>query len=134
MFRQALYAGLACAALAGPAAQASATLAFGNADDVAYVTGDVSEAALDQLVELSDLYHLTVLMTHVDGDTRHRVRVQIINSQGQTVLQTVAVGSLLLANLAPDTYTIEAEIGGQQRRVTTPVDPTGIDNRIELRW
>lgn len=61
------------------------------------------------------------------------VHVSVINNRGRTVLQTVAEGPFLLADLLTGTYTIRASFNGQVKTQTVTILPD-LHQHLSFVW
>ncbi len=85
---------------------AAGHLTVRNQDGVAYVSGGVGTEEMQALKAMSAHFNLKVTMATNSGHFVSDVEVRIEDSHGQTVLDTVADGPLLFAQLKPGTYTV----------------------------
>jgi L-amino acid N-acyltransferase YncA len=111
-------------------------LVFGmdvRAADVPYLSGGVGADAREELLAKEKEYNLKIVVAERSGDYLAGVKVVIESARKEPVLDTTMEGPILLAKLAPGTYTIRAVNDGQTltRTVTVPAQGLG---RVDLRW
>ena len=89
---------------------------------VTYVTGGIGKDESDAMKQAASRYSLAIEMSSPAGPRAEYVadvKIDIRDQQGKTVLSTTSDGPMLLANLPPGRYTINADKNGksQQRSV-----------------
>jgi hypothetical protein len=104
-----------------------------RAADVPYLSGGVGADAREELLAKEKEYNLKIVAAEKSGDYLAGVKVVIESARKEQVLDTTMEGPILLAKLAPGTYTIRAVNDGQTltRTVTVPAQGLG---RVDLRW
>ena len=104
-----------------------------RAGDVPYLSGGVGADAREELLAKEKEYNLKIVAAEKSGDYLAGVKVVIESARKEQVLDTTMEGPILLAKLAPGTYTIRAVNDGQTltRTVTVPAQGLG---RVDLRW
>jgi L-amino acid N-acyltransferase YncA len=104
-----------------------------RAGDVPYLSGGVGADAREELLAKEKEYNLKIVGAEKSGDYLAGVKVVIESARKEQVLDTTMEGPILLAKLAPGTYTIRAVNDGQTltRTVTVPAQGLG---RVDLRW
>ena len=104
-----------------------------RAGDVPYLSGGVGADARAELLAKEKEYNLKIVVAERSGDYLAGVKVVIESARKEQVLDTTMEGPILLAKLAPGTYTIRAVNDGQTltRTVTVPAQGLG---RVDLRW
>jgi len=104
-----------------------------RAGDVPYLSGGVGADAREELLAKEKEYNLKIVVAERSGDYLAGVKVVIESARKEQVLDTTMEGPILLAKLAPGTYTIRAVNDGQTltRTVTVPAQGLG---RVDLRW
>ena len=104
-----------------------------RAGDVPYLSGGVGADAREELLAKEKEYNLKIVVAERSGDYLAGVKVVIESARKEPVLDTTMEGPILLAKLAPGTYTIRAVHDGQTltRTVTVPAQGLG---RVDLRW
>jgi hypothetical protein len=104
-----------------------------RAADVPYLSGGVGADAREELQAKEKEYNLKIVAAEKSGDYLAGVKVVIESARKEQVLDTRMEGPILLAKLAPGTYTIRAVNDGQTltRTVTVPAQGLG---RVDLRW
>ena len=101
-------------------------------DDITYVTGGFGQEESCAMKAAAGNYDLMLTFAERDGSYVADVNVQIIDSSGRTVLQTVS-GPLLLVNLPAGKYRIAADYNGATRWRTVSVGGSHHD-RLTLTW
>lgn len=102
-------------------------------EGVRFASGGVgAEEAAAMRAAASD-YSLEILFASRQGAHLSGVEVRIARTDGAEVLDTTSQGPMLLVDLPPGTYTLEASVGGasQTRRFTVADDTR---SRLDLRW
>jgi L-amino acid N-acyltransferase YncA len=104
-----------------------------RAGDVPYLSGGVGADSREELLAKEKEYNLKIVVAERSGDYLAGVKVVIESARKEQVLDTTMEGPILLAKLAPGTYTIMAVNDGQTltRTVTVPAQGLG---RVDLRW
>lgn len=132
----AVAAGLAAAFFAaGPAfAQLQA-----NHADVPYTTGGVTSDEADALRAQAHDYSLEVTMAapgEVPGynDFVAGTAVRVLDGKGNLVLDVQDAGPILLADLPPGDYTLEAVDSGQVQTQHVRVGPRGGRTQVTFLW
>ncbi len=104
-----------------------------RAADVPYISGGAGADAREELLAKEREYNLKIIAAEKSGDYLAGVKVVIESARKEQVLDTTMEGPILLAKLAPGTYTIRATSDGQMltRRVTIPAQ--GL-RQVDFRW
>lgn len=89
-------------------------------NDISYVTGGFGADESCAMKDAAGNYDLMLTFAERDGSYVADVNVQIIDSRGHTVLETVS-GPLLLANLPAGKYRVRADYNGASRWQTVSV-------------
>jgi hypothetical protein len=79
---------------------------------VAYVSGGIGEHQQAAMRAAAGRYSLMMTFAERDGDFLNDIKVNIANSGGHTVLDTLS-GPMLLVDLPPGQYTVRADFGGE---------------------
>jgi len=104
-----------------------------RAGDVPYLSGGVGADAREELLAKEKEYNLKIVVAERSGDYLAGVKVVIESARKEQVLDTTMEGPILLAKLAPGTYTIKAISDGQTLTRTVAVPAHGL-GRVDLRW
>jgi hypothetical protein len=104
-----------------------------RAADVPYVSGGVGADAREELLAKEKEYNLKIVAAEKSGDYLAGVKVVIESARKEQVLDTTMEGPILLAKLAPGTYTIKAISDGQTLTRTVAVPAHGL-GQVDLRW
>jgi hypothetical protein len=82
--------------------------------DVTFFSGGVGSDEQDAIKAVRDDYNLSLLFSaQGTGEYLSDAKVNITDSSGNRVLDTVAKGPMLLAKLKPGNYTVTAELEGK---------------------
>ena len=82
--------------------------------DVTFVSGGVGVDERNEMQAIRAEYNLSVLFSvQSTGEYLSGVKVSIVDSKGNLLLETVSDGPMLLAKLKPGRYNINAELEGQ---------------------
>ncbi|MGE5170240.1 MAG: hypothetical protein ACM3JC_07685 [Rudaea sp.] len=134
--RAALLAGLTTVFLAAPPASAQ----FQAHDaDVPYTTGGITSDEADALRAKARDYSLEVTMAapgEVPGynDFVAGAAVRVLDAGGNVVLDARDTGPILLANLPPGDYTLEAADDGRAQTRHVRVGPSGRRTQVTFLW
>ncbi len=104
---------------------ASGDLEVHDQDGVSYVSGGVGSDERRMLQAMSGQFNLKLTMTMNDGHFVSDIRVRIQNSDGRTLVDTVADGPILFAQLAPDTYNVSCTLDSTTLNQTANVGGRG---------
>lgn len=98
-----------------------------------YLTGGVGQDEQQYMREAAPRYPLAMTFTASTGQYLSDVKVTVKDRKGETVLSAVSTGPMMLVNLAPGQYTVEAAFEGktQTRKVALA---KGQHQRLALRW
>jgi hypothetical protein len=99
---------------------------------ITYVTGGFGADESSAMKEAAGNYDLVLTFADRDGSYVAEVNVQIIDRDGQPVLDTVS-GPLLLASLPPGEYRVRADYGGLSRWQTVRVGGER-QSRLVFTW
>jgi hypothetical protein len=82
--------------------------------DVTFVSGGVGGDERSAMQAIRADYNLSLLFSlQGSGEYLSEVQVNITDSKGDTLLETVADGPMLLTKLKPGRYTVTVELNGQ---------------------
>jgi hypothetical protein len=123
---------VAAAVLALPAV-AGATLEVHNQGAVAFVSGGVGHEEQQALEAMSGRFNLKLTMALTNGEFVSDATVRIRDVQGQVVLDTVADGPLLFAQLKPGTYTVSCTLDGREIQKTAQL-ASGKRQQLVFTW
>ena len=96
------------------------TAAFAT-QPVPFVSGGIGEEGRQAIAEVQQDYNLKLVFTGHGGMYLSDVSVGIRDSHGQEILRTESDGPILLANLEPGTYTVDAEAKGYHKTQSVKV-------------
>lgn len=101
--------------------------------DIRYLSGGIGQEEAQAMREAARRYNLAMTFTIGTGQFVSDVKVVVKNKGGNVVLDTVSDGPMLLANLPPGPYTVEATFEGktQTRKVTVAQNK---HRQLILRW
>lgn len=82
--------------------------------DVTFVSGGVGSDERNEMQAIRADYNLSLLFSvQGTGEYLSEVKVSIADSKGNTLIETVSDGPMLLAKLKPGRYNVTAELEGQ---------------------
>jgi hypothetical protein len=113
-----------------------ALLAFSmevRAADVPYISGGAGVDAREELLAKEKEYNLKIIAADKSGDYLAGVKVVIESARKEQVLDTTMEGPILLAKLAPGTYTIRVTSDGQMLTRTVTIPAQGL-RQVDFRW
>jgi len=116
--RRAFATGTLALALGAPLALAQPTT-MNAPGGVEFVTGGITSDEADQLRRRSDEFPLEVTFARrmdVGNAFAADIHVRLVDATGRTVLEVPTALPILLANVPPGRYTVEATYDGQTRR------------------
>ena len=123
---------VAAAVLALPAA-AAGTLEVHNQGAVAFVSGGVGDEEQQALKAMIGRFNLKLTMALTNGEFVSDATVRIRDAQGQVVLDTIADGPLLFAQLKPGTYTVSCSLDGKDIQKTAHLT-NGKRQQLVFTW
>ena len=118
------------------AAVAVAIVAFAlraHAADVPFVSGGVGADERQDLLAKEKEYTLKIVVAEDKGDFLADVQVVIEASNKEHILDTTMDGPILLAKLAPGTYTVSATSDGKTQTRTVTI-AAGALRQLDFRW
>ena len=121
------------AVLLVPMAGAWAELKVRNDEGVAYISGGVTADEQRALESMSGHFDLKVTMALANGHFLADTPIQIRDSHDKTLLDVVADGPLLFAQLPPGTYTVRCSLNGQHQEHTIHVN-AGKQEHLACTW
>lgn len=90
--------------------------------DITFVSGGVGSDERNAMQAVRADYNLSVLFSlQGTGEYLSEVLVNISDSKGNTLLETVADGPMLLAKLKPGSYIVTVELNGQVAQSKAPI-------------
>jgi len=104
-----------------------------GAVDVPHISGGVGEDARQELLAKEKEYNLKIIAAEKSGDYLANVKVVIESARKERLLDTTMEGPILLAKLAPGTYTIKATSGGRTLTRTVTIPAQGV-RQVDFRW
>ena len=104
-----------------------------RAADVPYISGGAGVDAREELLAKEKEYNLKIIAAEKSGDYLAGVKVVIESARNERMLDTTMEGPILLAKLAPGTYTIRAISDGQTLTRTVTIPAQGL-RQVDLRW
>jgi hypothetical protein len=100
---------------------------------VAYVSGGAGVDEREALLTQEKDYSLKIVTAETSGDYLAGVQVVIESAKKQRLLETTMDGPILLAKLAPGTYTIRATSGEKTLTKTVTIAAQGL-RLVDFRW
>ena len=104
-----------------------------RAADAPYISGGTGADERAELLAKEKEYNLKIIGAAKSGDYLAGVKVVIESAKKERVLDTTMDGPILLAKLAPGTYTIRATSGGQTLTQTVTIPAQGL-RQANFRW
>ena len=104
-----------------------------RAADAPHVSGGTGADERAELLAKEKEYNLKILGAAKSGDYLAGVKVTIESATKERVLDTTMDGPILLAKLAPGTYTIRATSGSQTLTQTVTIAGQGL-RQVNFRW
>ncbi len=111
---------------------AAAELEVHTENGVSYVSGGVGDDERKALEAMNARFDLKITTALESGNFVSDVSVRIQDSEGRTVLETVADGPLLLAQLQPGTYSVTCTLNGKALKQTAHIT-TGSQRQLVFR-
>jgi hypothetical protein len=104
-----------------------------RAADVPYVSGGVGTDSREELLAKEGEYNLKIIVAAISGDYLADVKIVIDSARNERVLDATMEGPILLARLAPGTYTVKATSDAQTQTKTVTVAQQGL-RQLDFRW
>ena len=104
-----------------------------HAADVPYISGGAGADEREAFAAKEKDYNLKIVAAEKSGDYLAGVRVVIESARKERVLDTTMDGPILLAKLAPGTYTIRATAGTKMLTQTVTIAAQGL-RQADFRW
>lgn len=112
---------------------ASAQLRQAPPSDVEYLSGGIGQTEAQHMKRAARDYSLAFLFATPAGQYLADVDVQLKDSNGAAVLSVEDTGPMLLVNLPPGRYQVEAAYNGSSKKTVVDVR-RGSHRNIDLRW
>src|SRR5262249_39594747 len=97
------------------------------------VSGGAGEDERQELLAKERDYTLKVVVAAANGDFLADVQVSVESSKKEPVLATTMDGPILLAKLAPGTYTVKATLNARTQPRTGTIGGAGL-RELDFRW
>ncbi len=104
-----------------------------RAADVPHMSGGAGADARQELLAKEREYNLKIIVADTSGAYLAAVQVVIESARKERVLDTTMDGPILLAKLAPGTYTIRATSDAKTLTRTVIIAPQGL-RQVDFRW
>jgi hypothetical protein len=101
--------------------------------DVPYISGGVGADDREELLAKESEYNLKIIVAATSGDYLADVQIVIESAKNGRVLDATMEGPILLAKLAPGTYTIRATSDAQPQTKSVTVAGQGL-RTVDFRW
>ena len=101
--------------------------------DVPYISGGVGADSREELLAKESEYNLKVIVAATSGDYLANVQIVIDSARNGRVLDATMDGPILLAKLAPGTYTIKATSDAQPQSRSVTIPAQGL-RQVDFRW
>jgi len=114
-------------------AQSQGASRAAGGDKVSVLSGGIGADARDQLAAQARNYNLKLVFALASGEYISDVNVSIADSGGRKVVDHVANGPWMFAELAPGSYTITATFNGKTETHKVSVSKQG-QKVVDFRW
>ena len=104
-----------------------------QAADAPYISGGTGSDERAELLAKEKEYNLKIIGAAKSGDYLAGVKVVIESAKKERALDATMDGPILLAKLAPGTYTIRATSGSQTLTQTVTIAGQGL-RQVNFRW
>src|SRR5262249_16991990 len=104
-----------------------------RADNVPHVSGGVGADEREELAAKETEYNLKIVVAATSGDYLAGVKIAIDSARSERVLDATMEGPILLAKLAPGTYTVTATSDAQAQTKTVAIPSQGL-RQLDFRW
>jgi hypothetical protein len=104
-----------------------------QAADAPHISGGTGSDERAELLAKEKDYNLKIIGAAKSGDYLAGLKVVIESAKKEQVLDTTMDGPILLARLAPGTYTIRATSGSQTLTQTVTIVAQGL-RQVDFRW
>ena len=104
-----------------------------RAADVPYISGGVGADSREELLAKEKDYNLKIIVAATSGDYLADVKIVVVAARNEQVLDATMEGPILLAKLAPGTYTVRATSDAQTQTKTVTIAPKGL-RQLDFRW
>lgn len=116
-----------------PAVSARSEEVVTTPSGITFVSGGVSEEAVDRLRAMERDFNLKMVFALNNGEYVADVRVQVVDPSNKVVLDTLTEGPWLLARLPAGSYQINATYGRSIERRAIAVAPASLKT-LDFRW
>jgi hypothetical protein len=105
--------------------------------DISFITGGIGSDESSAIFAAAKKWSLLIEMSEIDGGGRGvwiaGIDIRVLNEKQQTLLETICDGPLMLLNIPPGQYTVEASYQGKllKRNVTLK---EGDSQKLTLFW
>jgi len=103
------------------------------AADAPHISGGTGADERAELLAKEKEYNLKIIAAAKSGDYLAGVKVTIESAKKERVLDAAMDGPILLAKLAPGTYTVRATSGSQTLTQTVTIAGQGL-RQVNFRW
>lgn len=121
-------------AFAGAAWGAPFTPEVRQQGEVRYIIGGVGQEEVQAMNAMAKDFDAKVILSDTKGHYLSDADVTVKNSSGETVLSTKSDGPILLLDLKPGAYTVEAKYGDSVQRRTVKVDDRTKGKTVHFTW
>ncbi|MDP2625862.1 MAG: carboxypeptidase-like regulatory domain-containing protein [Candidatus Rokubacteria bacterium] len=122
-----------CIQMLATAAVLLLTFNMARAADVPYISGGAGADERQELLAKERDYNLKIIVADTSGAYLANVQVVIESARKERVLDTTMDGPILLAKLAPGTYTIRATSDAKTLTRTVIIAAQGL-RQVDFRW
>ncbi len=123
------------------------TLAFANAawgmpytpevrqqGEARYVIGGVGQEEVEAINAMAKDFDAKVILSDTKGHYLSDAEVTVKNANGETVISTKADGPILLIDVKPGAYTVEAKYNNSVQHKTVKVDDRTKGKTVHFTW
>ncbi|MBS1191702.1 MAG: hypothetical protein H6R10_3494 [Rhodocyclaceae bacterium] len=128
--RALLAAALALSSVVSPLASA---LDDRNIDGIDYLSGGVGKEEAQDVRAAAQDYSLAMTFTDTGGKFVSDVKVDVKKSNGEEVLSALSDGPMVLVNLPPGSYTVQATLGDQTQTRKVHI-AKGQHRQVTMHW
>lgn len=109
------------------------TLPESRSGDVSYISGGIGDEERNEIRMREADFNLKLLFSERDGSYLTGVDVLLLNTRGETVLETKGAGPFLLARVPAGRYTVKLSANGKVQQGKLSVGAKGKKQAV-YRW
>lgn len=104
-----------------------------QASDMPYRSGGIGVTSQQAMEAARNDYSLSLVFARADGAFLTDVALEIVDTQGRTVLERTEPHPMVLVDLPPGRYTVMADVQGRAQRHEVQVPAAG-NRHVVLNW